>query len=255
MSRNQHYAALILRSRPSGESNRELWLLAAEAGVFRSTVFGGPKSRLRAHAAPFHSGQVWIYHDPIKDSRKLSDFDVRSWRPGIRELYERTVTAGAVAETILASHGGGGGNWGEALALAEAVLDALETADESLCERLFVYFLWRWAVFLGLQPELESCVCCGKAAARDSPLQYSPREGGMLCAACSGGGNKAMAVPGGLLSAGPGCRRWLAALNRLAPSLLGRYTTDSKSFREAGALTRAILAEALGKRLGSWDIL
>ena len=48
-----------------------------------------------------------VYHDPSKDSRKLSDFDVRSWRPGLRELYERAMAADAVAETVLASHGGG----------------------------------------------------------------------------------------------------------------------------------------------------
>jgi DNA repair protein RecO (recombination protein O) len=259
MSRTQSYSALILRNRSSGESNREVWLLTAEAGVLRVTLFGGPKSKLRSHTAPFHSGQVWIYHEPAKDFRKLSDFDVRSWRPGLRELYERTITADAVAETILASHGGGG-NWGEALALAEAVLDAMEEAGEELCERIFVYFLWRWAAFQGLQPELESCVSCGKSSTPDGPLWYSPREGGMLCAACANaedqpGGPAAEADGGGLLLAGPGCRRWLAAVNPLAPSLLGRYTMDNKSLQEAKALTAAILTDSLGKRLRSWDIL
>ena len=245
MSRTQSFSALILRCRPSGESNREAWLLTGEAGLLRATVFGGPKSRLRSHASPFNSGQVWIYHDPVKDSRKLSDFDVRSWRPGLRELYERTITADAAAETILASHGGGG-NWAAALALAEAVLDALETAGEELCERIFTYFLWRWAALLGIQPALECRASCGTAAA-GGLFWYSPREGAMLCAACAGGN--------GLFPAGPGCRRWLAAISQLAPSLLGRYTLDAKSFREARAMTAAIMTEALGKRPGSWDIL
>ncbi|MDR2433865.1 MAG: DNA repair protein RecO [Treponema sp.] len=250
MSRTQTYSALILRSRPSGESNRDVWMLTAEAGVFRVTVFGGPKSRLRAHAAPFHSGQVWIYHEPVKDSRKLSDFDVRSWRPGLRELYERTISADAAAETILASHGGGG-NWAEALSLAEAVLDAMEKAGEELCGRLLVYFLWRWAALQGIQPDLKCCVSCG-ASAPDGPLWYSPREGGMLCAACAGNRETSGA---GLLQASPGCRRWLAAAGPLAPSALDRYTMDNKSLGEAKALTAAILTEALGKRLKSWDIL
>ena len=253
MSRSQSHTALILRSRPSGESNREVWLLSAEAGLFRATVFGGPKSRLRSHAAPFNSGQALIYHEPVKDSRKLSDFDVRSWRPGLRELYERTVTADAAAETILASHGGGG-NWEEALALAEGVLDALETAGEELCERLFAYFLWRWADILGLWPELERCASCG-ASGEGGALRYSPLEGGMLCAACSGETGKMTANGGGLFPAGPGCRRWLAAISGLPPSMLHRYTLDHKSFREAQAMTRAILAEALGKRPRSCDLL
>jgi DNA repair protein RecO (recombination protein O) len=249
MSRTATYTALILRSRPAGESNRDVWLLCAGAGLFKATVFGGPKSKLRAHAAPFNSGQAWIYHDPVKDSRKLSDFDVRSWRPGLREMYERAMTADAVSETILASHGGGG-HWDEALVLAEAVLDALENAGEELCALLLAHFLWRWTGLLGLQPDLERCAGCGKTAAREDPLWYTARDGGLLCANCAGG--EASAV---LLRINPGCRRWLIAAGPLAPARIGRYTMDAKSLREARALTTAILAEALGKRLASWDML
>ncbi|MDR1100566.1 MAG: recombination protein O N-terminal domain-containing protein, partial [Treponema sp.] len=117
MPRTFTYTALVLRTRPSGESNREAWFLTAEEGLLRATVFGGPRSRLRAHVAPFHSGPLWIYHDPVRDSRKITDFDVLCWRPGIREQYERTMAADALAETILNSHGGGG-NWKTAFALA-----------------------------------------------------------------------------------------------------------------------------------------
>jgi len=151
MSRTAVYTALVLRSRASGESNNEVTLLTAEEGIIRATVFGGAKSKLRAHCAPYNSGQVWIYRDKAKDYAKLSDFDVHSWRPGLRELYERTMAAGAVAETILSSHGGGG-DWGTAIKLATETLDALETANEDLCEKLLIHFLWRWAVFLGIMP-------------------------------------------------------------------------------------------------------
>jgi DNA repair protein RecO (recombination protein O) len=256
MSRTHSCSALILRSRPSGESNRDVWLLSAEAGLFRATVFGGPRSRLRSHAAPFHSGQAWIYHNPVGDSRKLSDFDVRSWRPGLRELYERTMSADAVAETILASHGGGGGNWAAALSLAEETLSALESAGEELCERILVCFFWRWADILGLQPDLAHCASCGTAPPPETPCWYSVREGDMRCAACTEAGyDQAPADRGGLLVAGPGCRRWLTAVNALSPALLNRCTLDGKSFREARTLTMAILANALGKRPASWDMI
>ena len=154
MQRNVCYTALILRCRPLGESNRDIWLLTAEEGILRAIVFGGPKSKLRSYASPFHSGQAWIYHEPVKDSRKLGDFDVQSWRPGLRELYERAMAADAVAETILASHGGGG-NWIEALTLAEAVLDAISDAGSSQCSLLLWYFLWQWAGILGIRPCLD----------------------------------------------------------------------------------------------------
>lgn len=154
MSRTIVYSALTLRSRPSGESNNEVTLLTAEEGIIKATVFGGAKSKLRSFAAPYNSGQVWIYHDPAKDYRKISDFDVQSWRPGLRELYERTMAAGSISETILVSHGGGG-DWAGALSLAEAALDTLEDANEEKCERILIRFLWRWIEFLGIHPEID----------------------------------------------------------------------------------------------------
>ena len=243
--------ALILKSRPSGESNREVWLLAAETGLIRATVFGGPKSRLRALAAPFNSGRVWLYHDPVKDSRKITDFDVMSWRPGLRELYERSMAAGAVSETILASHGGGG-HWEEALSLAEAALDALADSNEETCSRVSVFFYWRWAGFLGLAPSLDYCASCGGQSAENAALWYSPRESGMLCDACVPVMRREGEVSG-LLPAGPGCRHWLKTVQPLSPGRIGRYIMDKKSFQEARSLTTAILAEALGRRLASWD--
>ena len=246
MTRTSVCSALILRNRPSGESNREVWLLTPESGLIRTTVFGGPRSRLRAHAEPFHSGQAWIYHDPVKDFNKLNDFDVKSWRPGLRELYERTMTSTAVAQTILATHAGGGA-WESALNLAEEALDALESANADLCKRILIHFLWRWAGFLGSRPQLEYCFSCGKTSAPDSSLWYSAHEGGVLCEDCGQGQSF------GLLFIGPGCRRWLARVGPLEPAQLGPFTMDNKLQREIMMFTTAILAEILGKRLESWD--
>jgi DNA repair protein RecO (recombination protein O) len=255
MSRTAVYSALILRSRPSkfasagNESNSEIFLLTAEEGIIRVTVFGGPKSKLRAYAAPYNSGQVWIYRDPAKDYGKLSDFDVHSWRTGLRELYERTMAAAGVAETILSTHGGGS-DWSEALKLAMATLDALEDADEESCSRLLVHFLWRWARILGLQPDIENCASCSKTPDTGALLWFDPREGTVLCASCA---KETDSAPNGLLQLNPGCRRWLAAVEELEPSNLYRYSMDNKSFSEAKVLTTAILAATLGKRLKSWD--
>jgi DNA repair protein RecO (recombination protein O) len=217
-------------------------------------VFGGPKSKLRSYASPFHSGQAWVYQDPAKDSRKLSDFDVHTWRPGLRELYERAMAADAVAETVLASHGGGG-NWSGALALTEAALDALAEADSGTCARILLWFLWQWVDFLGLKPEFDKCSHCGKPVSGAEMLLFSLREGLMLCNACQGassyGGDGRQT---GFVETGPGCRHWLEMVHLLAPSQLARYTLDVKSFREAKSLVTAILAEALGKYLRSWEL-
>ena len=248
MSRTAVYSAIVLRSRPSGESNIEVTLLTAEEGIVKATVFGGPKSKLRAYAAPYNSGQVWIYRDPSKDYGKLSDFDVHSWRAGLRELYERTMAAGGVAETILCTHGGGG-DWGSALKLTTDTLDALENANEELCPRLLVHFLWRWAYFLGIQPHIENCAVC-RDKADNSPLLFSAHEGSVFCASCAPHPENRALSP---LQLNPGCRRWLAAVGTLEPSLLHRYSMDNQSFNEAKSLVTAVMTGALGKKLASWD--
>jgi len=247
MSRTTVHTALVLRNRPSGESNSEISLLSAEEGIIKATVFGGAKSKLRSHSAPYNSGQVWIYRDKAKDYGKLSDFDVHSWRPGLRELYDRTMAAAAVAETILSSHGGGG-DWGTAMQLAVSALDTIESANEELCGRLLVHFLWRWAHFLGIQPHLEYCAACDEEA-NNAPLWFNIRENSALCNKCIETPNKT----DGLLKLNPGCRRWLSAVESLEPAQLHRFSMDSKSFSEAKALCTAILTGAIGKRLASWE--
>jgi len=244
MSRTAVYNALVLRCRSSGESNSEVTLLTAEEGIIRATLFGGPKSKLRAYSAPFNTGRVWIYRDKSKDYAKLSDFDVHSWRAGLRELYERSITAASAADIILSSHGGGG-DWNAALDLAVQTLDALENADENLCALLQIHFAWRWIRFLGLQPHLDWCSECGNPI-NDNLLYYDVRDGSALCADCS----PALAASHSpLLQCNPGGRKWLSAVSGLEPSGIHRYSMDKKSFQEAKSLVNSILSEALGKQI------
>jgi DNA repair protein RecO (recombination protein O) len=254
MRRSFTRTALILRSRPQGESNREVWFLSSEEGILRATVFGGPKSRLRAHVSPFHSGTLWLYHDPVRDSRKVTDFDVASWRPGIREQYERTMTAGAAAETVLASHGGGG-NWKEAFGLTCRSLDALETAEAETCERIFIHFLWNWAALLGGRPGLV-CSSCACEPADHELLWYDGKEGSFFCPRCAGldgTGGTEDGKADGLLSLGPGGRRWLSAVEDLDPARLGRYQADAVSRKEIRSAVMAVMEGLLGKRPATWD--
>ena len=215
MSRNLTYSAITLRVKTSGESNREAWFLTAEEGIIKATIFGGPKSRLRALAAPFHEGKLWVYHDPVRDSRKVSDFDVHSFRSGIRELYERVMTANAVAETVLAFHGGGG-SWPEVSKLTSDVLDALEKSDPAAAARVGLYFLWHWAGILGLRHELS--------VESTSPLKLNP-----------------------------GAELWLKRIESLPAAEVLRVSLDTSSFEQAKTLCRSMLAEALGRRLSGWD--
>jgi DNA repair protein RecO (recombination protein O) len=243
------YQTLILKTAASGESNRDAWFLTNGEGILRATVFGGPKSKLRAHVGPFHSGTLWLYRDPVRDSRKVSDFDVQSWRPGLREMYERAMAADAVADTILASHGGGG-NWEIALSLANSSLDALAEANEDAVGRIFTHFLWNWADFLGLRPELADETPIGHRSCTPPPdglLWFDRLEGTFRTAPWSNQDGQ------GNLPLGPGARRWLLAVQDLHPSQLARISADPASLAQARVVVTALMADILGRELSTWN--
>ena len=249
MSRSYSCIALCLRVKPSGESNREAWFLSGEEGIFRATVFGGPKSRLRSQVAPFHEGMIWIYHDPVKDSRKVTDFDVSVWRPGLREMYERSMAADAIAGTILATHAGGG-NWKTALELAGDSLDCMEKSGKKPYKRILLHFLWAWTGFLGLRNELKVCADCACDVPDNGILWYDPKEGSLYCKNCIGLNHIDTEI-----MLGPGARRWLMTTGDMSFTEAQRYNLDYVSFNQAKVFVSGILAEALGRRLPFWDIL
>jgi DNA repair protein RecO (recombination protein O) len=254
MERHHIYSALVLRVRPSGESNRDAWFLTQEEGILKATVFGGPKSKFRALVSPFHQGRLWVYHNPVRDSRKLTDFDVQSWRLGIRENYQRTMTAGAILEVVLASLGSGG-NWARAWDMANSALNALDQGDEGACTRIFIHFLWNWALLLGLRPLINQCASCTCEAPLDGLLLWNSREGTVYCPSCAG---VLPEVSGAMdlrewLALGPGVRRWLGEVENQYPAAAARYPLDSRSLGQAKALVTSIMAGALGKRLPGWD--
>jgi len=232
--------ALVLRVRASGESNREAVFLSSEEGLLNATLFGGPKSRLRSHVSPFNSGILWIYRDPAKDFRKVSDFDVQSWRPGLRELYERSSTASLIAGAILNGHGGGGA-FGEALALANKTLDALESADEGCCERILIHFMWNWAGLLGNRGgDLRYCASCACESSSDAVIWFIPGEG-FICKKCASQNSQAFnKSEGNSAVLGPGARAWLLAVENKNPSELKRLLPDAASLKELKTLIRIL---------------
>ncbi|MCL2265525.1 MAG: DNA repair protein RecO [Treponema sp.] len=251
MTRTAAYTAIVLRCRASGEANSEVTLLTAEEGIIKATVFGGAKSKLRAHSAPYNSGKVWLYRDKAKDYAKLSDFDVRSWRAGLRELYDRTMAACAIADTVLSTHGGGG-DWETALGMTAETLDTMENAGEELCGRLLIHFLWRWSRILGIQPNIETCADCGQII-NNTPLYFNLQDGSALCDNCAPNVSAPSSRASALLRLNPGCRKWLLTVEPLESSQIYRYSMDNKSFNEAKSFVTSVLSGALGKRLASWE--
>jgi DNA repair protein RecO (recombination protein O) len=155
------YDSLVIRARESPGGDRILSVMTAEAGIVDLFVFGGPKSRLRSLASPFASGRAFVYLDPVKDFRKLSDFEARESFPALREDLGRLWSASLVAE-ILVRTSGGGGDYPAVLGLARDCLAGLDASPPERTAYPIVLFLWRFVALIGLGPEPGTCVSCGR---------------------------------------------------------------------------------------------
>ncbi|HBG36601.1 MAG TPA: DNA repair protein RecO, partial [Treponema sp.] len=51
-----------------GEDNRSVALLTRARGLIWATLYGGPKSKMRSIVSPFHSGQMYLYTDEVKQA-------------------------------------------------------------------------------------------------------------------------------------------------------------------------------------------
>ena len=206
-TRNLVYEALILRARESPGGSRILTLMSAEAGLVDVFVFGGPKSRLRSLASPYAAGRAFVYLDPVKDFLKLSDFEVRSSFPAIREDLGRLWAAGLVAE-LLVKTSGGGGDFPLVLDLALQCLGVLDSLDPASHEPALLLFLWRFVELLGIGPDPSACSSCGaelrpRPAGPEEVASYSFSIEGFLCPRCSSRSERILALNKGTL-------RWLS---------------------------------------------
>ncbi len=192
-SRNLVYESLVIRARESPGGSRVLTLMTAEAGLVDAFVFGGPKSKLRSIASPYVFGRAFVYLDPVKDYRKLSDFEARDSYPALREELGKLWGAGLVAELLMKTSGGGG-DFHLVLELATDCLRALDAARGGDYDYPILAFCWRLVELLGLGPDPSACATCGSDIRPGAGAAFSFEQGGFVCPSCSA--REAQAAPG-----------------------------------------------------------
>lgn len=264
-NRNQVYEALVLRSRESPAGDRVLTLMTAETGLADVFVFGGPKSKLRSLAAPYAAGRAFVYLDPVKDFRKLTDFEVRDSFPGLREELGKLWAAGLAAELLIKTSGGGG-DFPVVLRLALDFFAALDRAARP--DYPLVLFLWRFIALLGLGPDPSLCQGCG-ASLEGEPsaaggASFSVRAEGFLCPACvrrvaeAAAGYRSeeegRATETRLIALSAGALRWLARSEELAFAEALRASVDDASLASLKALAFDLARRAAEAPLASFTL-
>ncbi len=186
--------ALVISVRPQGENNRTVCLLTDD-GIEYATLYGGPKSRIKALVSPWNRGIMYIYSDPSKNSSKITDFDVKQYHPSFRESLFKSWAAAFAGEIVVKTKCAG--SPGQAFFLLNGFLDGLELTEENTGRRGLIRFLWRYLELLGVRPDTSRCAECGKDffagknedfnVSYSGKISYSHLENGFLCGECSAG--------------------------------------------------------------------
>lgn len=151
--------SLVLQISSSDDEHRHVSLLVPQehsCTIIRAILFGGARSKLRGMVAPYQSGRVWLYSNPITSSHKITDFAVSAYRMELRESLVRSWCAAVCSEITVKICGTG--SW----QITNAFLDGLCTCDDEGCKRALLRFLWRLLHHAGLAPPLSVCGICGR---------------------------------------------------------------------------------------------
>ncbi|MBX6351167.1 MAG: DNA repair protein RecO [Clostridia bacterium] len=180
--------ALVLDSRPFGEADRLVALLAMDGRRIRAVARGArrPESRLAAAVQPFVLGRYLLWRGRSLDG--VSQAEIVEPFVRLRADGPRIAAASYVAELALAFAGDD-----ESPGLGPLVCLAfreLASGDGELpAERRDRVLCATEAGLLsaaGYRPNLEACVVCGRAPAGEGRPAggFLPSEGGVVCADC-----------------------------------------------------------------------
>jgi DNA repair protein RecO (recombination protein O) len=185
MSRSFKTEAVVLRSIRFGEADRVLHLYSSTEGRVGAIAKGSrrPRSRFGGRLEPFFRLNLVLYRGRGELSTVTSAETVDG-HPRLRESGAALDAAGRACDAVLRLLDSAEANSAAYNLLCRylALLDAAESVSRL---EVALAFRLKLALAAGFTPELASCARCGEA---DGLVGFSGAAGGIVCAACEGGG-------------------------------------------------------------------
>jgi DNA repair protein RecO (recombination protein O) len=233
--------ALVLQAFPYSDTSKILRLFCVDHGL-RSVIAKGAqrsKSRFGGLLEPFTEGEAQFYLREGRDLHTLSDFDLLRSRQALGRNLAAFSGASLIAELVLRF--GTEEPHPELFHAAVDALDRLAGAPAADVVHTALAAVWEVVGLLGYQPELESCVHCGRQLDPEEAVRVDVEAGGAACTRCRPSG------------------RVVDAASRREALLMSRGQRLSAPPADAGlhrALLRAFLATHLspGHPLRSLDL-
>ena len=176
---------IVLRKRDLGESDLVLSLLAEDGSRIEAVAKGArkPQSAQSTRLELFSCAEVHFARgkslDIAKESRVVTSYQA------IRDDFDKTACASVMAEaadkTLVV-----GTQILKLYPMFQAALNALSTCDSQTSPAIVAGYLLKLFAFLGIRPNLTSCVHCGGAIDLSTSgfQRISFEDGGALCNAC-----------------------------------------------------------------------
>lgn len=176
--------ALVLQGFPYGDTSKILRLYCRDQGL-RSVIAKGaqrPRSRYGGLLEPFTEGMAQFYLKEGRDLHTLGGFDLLRSRQALGRDLGAFAGASLVAELLLRF--GTEEPHPQLFEAAVAALDRLAAAPPGDVPPLALGAVWEVVSLLGYQPELESCVHCGRALDPGEAARIDIDAGGASCTRC-----------------------------------------------------------------------
>jgi DNA repair protein RecO (recombination protein O) len=175
--------ALVLHAFPYGDSSKILRLLTPRYGL-RSVIAKGaqrPKSRFGGVLEPFTEGEAQFNLREGRDLFTLSGFTLIRSRQGIGRDLAAFSGASLLAEIALRT-----GTEEAQPELYDSLVSTFDrlTEGQTAAAGTSLAAVWRTLSILGFQPEMESCVRCGRELGPDEPVRFDVEAGGSACRVC-----------------------------------------------------------------------
>lgn len=174
---------IVLRQRKIAGNRRMIVIFTRQYGKLSAGTSINEKSRSRAALAlrPFTFAEYELFKG--RESYSINSASARRSYYSIGENLERFMTASAFI-TYLDKVTAEGEPMPALYDLAMEFLESVEKSDKS-SETLFFAFIVKSLRMLGVSPEMNSCVRCGRSPADVTLKQFSVSSGGMICDACA----------------------------------------------------------------------
>lgn len=247
--RNISTPALILSVHAQGENNRSVLMFSPDEGLLHGTLYGGPKSKLRALVSPMNSGTIYLYRNEAKNQTKITDFDVRQYHLSFRENLFKTWAASLAAEILIKTQCAG--SYERSWRITNGFMDGMDRSSEEESRLGLIRFLWRYIGLLGVRPDTLRCCRCGESLhagkftgdALSCTYSFSRQENGFACRECGG---QASASD---FTVGKPALTYLESVASLSPGAVRNISISETSFLEMRRLAYFLIEQACGTKL------